>query len=48
MKLSLVIPCYNESQSLEGFSKEVFGILESLPLWVGAEFVVHFIESRFS
>ena len=30
MKLSLVIPCYNESQSLEGFSKEVFGILDSM------------------
>lgn len=30
MKLSLVIPCYNESQSLESFSKEVFGILDSM------------------
>lgn len=30
MKLSLVVPCYNESQSLEGFSKEVFGILDSM------------------
>lgn len=30
MKLSLVVPCYNESKSLESFSKEVFDILDSM------------------
>lgn len=30
MKLSLVIPCYNESQSLESFGREVFSILDSM------------------
>ncbi len=30
MKFSLVVPCYNEQQSLKAFSKEVFMILESI------------------
>ncbi|GAB0173690.1 glycosyltransferase family 2 protein [Helicobacter trogontum] len=30
MKLSLIVPCYNESKSLEAFSKEVFDILDSI------------------
>ena len=30
MKLSLVVPCYNEQKSLESFSKEIFSILDSI------------------